>query len=104
MNHNKNYSFIFNTRKMTEGAIYNIKALDNGFFIYPDDDLNNSKEMSFEKLMFPEFNCKEKILAEIGEEIIKIFNEVAPTVVIRYDEATKKAIDKMAASNSVIFE
>lgn len=101
---NRNYSFIFNTRKMTEGAIYNIKALDKSFFIYPDDDLNNSKEMSFEKLMFPEFTCKEKILAEIGEEIIKIFNEVAPTVVIRYDEATKKAIDKMAASNSVIFE
>ncbi len=100
----RNCSFVITRTRTSNGATYQVKALDKCFLIYPDDFIDNSKEMSFEKLSFPEFNTSDAIIQEITEEITREFGEVASTIVLHCDEQTKKAIYKMAATNSILFE
>ncbi len=98
-------TFFVKRQNIMEEKTYILKfsSKNNILSISSEENPDNSFELSLEELKLPMCANADAILEEIGNQIKQRFKEDV-TLIFRCDQATKKAINKMAASNSVIFE
>lgn len=102
---NEKRSLIVNWKNIMEVETYILKYSSSKKLlkISSEENSDNSFELNTEKLKFPMYVTTEAILREITDQIQQRFNE-EEIFVLRCDQATKVAINSLAASNSVIFE
>lgn len=100
----ENYSFIVKRKNIVEGKTYILKFSSAKILsISSEKDSDKSFELNTEELKLPMCVNTESILKEIGNQIQKHFGEEG-TLILRCDQKTKAAINRLAASNSLIFE
>ena len=122
---NEKYSFILNRKNIKEGKIYIVEysSTKKSLKIFPEKQPDKFFELETDELKLPMFVTEASILEEIGSQIKNHFekkeikenevkkNEVkenkvkeSEMLILRCDQETKDAINRLAASNSLIFE
>ena len=122
---NEKYSFILNRKNIKEGKIYIVEysSTKKSLKIFPEKQPDNFFELETDELKLSMFVTEASILEEIGSQIKNHFekkeikeNEVKESkvkeskvkesemLILRCNQETKDAINRMAASNSLIFE
>lgn len=122
---NEKYSFILNRKNIKEGKIYIVEysSTKKSLKIFPEKQPDKFFELETDELKLPMFVTEASILEEIGSQIKNHFekneikenevkenevkkNEVKESemLILRCDQETKDAINRLAASNSLIFE
>ena len=122
---NEKYSFILNRKNIKEGKIYIVEysSTKKSLKIFPEKQPDKFFELETDELTLPMFVTEASILEEIGSQIKNHFekkeikeNEVkenkvkenkvkeSEMLILRCDQETKDAINRLAASNSLIFE
>lgn len=117
---NEKYSFILNRKNIKEWKIYIVEysSTKKSLKIFPEKQPDKFFELETDELKLPMFVTEASILEEIGSQIKNHFekkeikenevkeNEVKESemLILRCDQETKDAINRLAASNSLIFE
>lgn len=122
---NEKYSFILNRKNIKEGKIYIVEysSTKKSLKIFPEKQPDKFFELETDELKLPMFVTEVSIFEEIGSQIKNHFekkeikenevkenevkkNEVKESemLILRCDQETKDAINRLAASNSLIFE
>ena len=122
---NEKYSFILNRKNIKEGKIYIVEysSTKKSLKIFPEKKPDKFFELETDELKLPMFVTEVSIFEEIGSQIKNHFekkeikeNEVkegkvkeskvkeSEMLILRCNPETKDAINRLAASNSLIFE
>lgn len=122
---NEKYSFILNRKNIKEGKIYIVEysSTKKSLKIFPEKKPDKFFELETDELKLPMFVTEVSIFEEIGSQIKNHFekkeikeNEVkegkvkeskvkeSEMLILRCNQETKDAINRLAASNSLIFE
>lgn len=122
---NEKYSFILNRKNIKEGKIYIVEysSTKKSLKIFSEKQPDKFFELETDELKLSMFVTEASILEEIGSQIKNHFekkeikenevkenevkkNEVKENemLILRCNQETKDAINRLAASNSLIFE